>query len=157
LVLAILGLWPYWARKNTVSTLLYPAAVCAAIFVFPGTHNAKGVGIAIAAGLMMHDLGDMITRKGCPLLAPVIPLAGRRWFDIRIPKMMRIESSGTANTALLYVFTVITIGASALTVPNVAAAVRDSSLHLPSWVTTASQWDYGLDPTATERHSSARH
>lgn len=48
-----------------------------------GTVLGVGVGVAVATGMLAHDLGDAATKAGVPLLWP-IPIRGQRYYPIHI-------------------------------------------------------------------------
>ena len=58
------------------------------------------LGIALGLGGLIHVLGDMLTRHGCPVLWP-IPLGGRRWKCIGLPDAVALKVGGRVEVYLL--------------------------------------------------------
>lgn len=58
------------------------------------------LGPAVAAGCMIHDLGDMVTDGGTPFLWPV-PVAGWRWRRLAMPLFATNSTGETVAGALL--------------------------------------------------------
>lgn len=104
--LAIRGLMADWAKKQgwVVTTLVSAAAAAAAWFYLPGG-DFGWLGLAVAVGCLAHCLGDALTERGCPLFAPIVPISGKRWYDVALPGPMRIRTSGiTENWIITPVF-----------------------------------------------------
>jgi len=57
------------------------------------------IGVPAGAGCLVHCLGDAMTLSGCPILWP-LPVAGRRWYPIGLPRIMRLRTGGTVEKAL---------------------------------------------------------
>ena len=66
----------------------------------PAKHEFALLGIAVAAGGIVHTLGDMITKAGCPVLFP-IPLGRRLWRDIGVPDFMAVKVGGKFEVRFL--------------------------------------------------------
>ena len=65
------------------------------------------LGVAVGMGCLVHILGDMITRHGCPLLWP-IRIKGRNWYMISLPDRYAIRAGGKfERTVLLPGLTVV--------------------------------------------------
>lgn len=60
------------------------------LFTGPG-QEYLWLGLPIVLGALVHDIGDALTVSGCPVLWP-IPIAGKRWYPIGPPKMMRFRA-----------------------------------------------------------------
>jgi hypothetical protein len=62
------------------------------------------VGVAVAAGCLTHDLGDMLTESGVPLLWPLPLPSGRSfetWYEIRPPRLVRFRTGGRGEVVVL--------------------------------------------------------
>ncbi|MFC7327088.1 metal-dependent hydrolase [Marinactinospora rubrisoli] len=87
--LGLRGLGQCLGRGETRRTLRsWPAvsalaAGTAALLVWGGV-SAPFTGVLVAAGMVVHVLGDALTRAGVPLLWPVVH-RGRRWWMVRAP------------------------------------------------------------------------
>ncbi|WP_254704866.1 hypothetical protein [Rhodococcus pyridinivorans] len=63
----------------------------------------------MTVGVVAHLLGDAGTKMGVPLLAPLVSINGKRWWDVAPPSLLRIKASGVADQVLLGVFTVASL------------------------------------------------
>lgn len=70
------------------------------------------LGAAVAAGVVVHCLGDALTESGCPFLFP-LPIAGETWYELRPPRWLRFRT-GTPLEARL-VFPLVVAGCVAAT------------------------------------------
>ncbi len=93
--LAIRGLMSEWARRNgwVLTTLCAGFATLLAIQILPEENGYSLLGIAVGAGCVVHTLGDMITRAGCPILFP-IPIKGETYYEIRPPRKWALRAGG---------------------------------------------------------------
>ncbi|AGF73454.1 metal-dependent hydrolase [Corynebacterium halotolerans] len=109
--LAIRGLLPEWSKKKDWYVVTAASALVALLAwrLVPTTASAAVMGSAVAVGVLTHLLGDAITKQGIPLLAPLIPLGGRRWWKFRPPGPLRVTASGPADKLLLTVFSVLVL------------------------------------------------
>ncbi|GAA2798447.1 metal-dependent hydrolase [Saccharopolyspora taberi] len=73
------------------------------------------IGVVVAVGCVVHDLGDMLTKSGCPLLWPV-PIAGETFFELRPPSWLRFRTGGPVEN--IVVFPALAV-AAVLLVPGV--------------------------------------
>ena len=64
------------------------------------------LGIAVAAGCVVHCLGDAITEAGCPFLFPV-PIAGETWYELRPPRWLRIHTGKRVENWLVFPLVVL--------------------------------------------------
>lgn len=105
--LALRGLFPKWSKRNDWLLVTGASAVLAfgTWTLLPESASAFGLGAAVAAGVLAHLLGDVITKRGVPMLAP-IKIRGKRWYDVRPPEMLRISASGPFDQLLLAASTV---------------------------------------------------
>jgi membrane-bound metal-dependent hydrolase YbcI (DUF457 family) len=102
LMFAIRGLMADWAKKEGWLAVLGVTAACtaAAWWTLPtdGTSYAF-LGVCVTLGMILHDLGDAITRAGVPLLAPV-PYNGKRWWEFTLGPLA-IRAGGVVEAAVL--------------------------------------------------------
>lgn len=118
--LALRGLFSRWAvRAGWVIITMVSAA--GAYYTWLNLDSARGyplLGIAAGIGGIVHLLGDVITRHGCPLFWP-LPLKRRTWYSIGLPDSMVVQVGGKVETVVLRtVFTVIAVlGAAGLAAP----------------------------------------
>lgn len=75
-------------------------------FLPEGT-NYGWLGIAVGAGMLIHCLGDLITKMGIPAVWP-FKVHGKRWYDVALPSFMRLTTGGSVEKVLLTVFTLTT-------------------------------------------------
>lgn len=111
LSLAIRGLLPEWSKKSDWIVVTGTAAGLAygAWYFIPAASLGLVLGSAVTAGVAAHLLGDMATKRGIPVFAPLVPLRGRRWWNLRLPRFLSIRASGPADKALLLVFSVLVV------------------------------------------------
>ncbi|MGA8113376.1 MAG: metal-dependent hydrolase [Actinocatenispora sp.] len=129
--LAIRGLLSEWAKKRgwLLTTLLSAAAALAAYSLLPADRGYPVIGAAIAAGGIVHTLGDMITKAGCPILWP-IPTGRRLWREIGVPDVMAVRvGGGVERRFLLPAFVVIAaVAAVAVGAPNLFPSMVHNAL-----------------------------
>lgn len=90
----------------------------------PENENYWWLGIAAVAGIVIHMLGDMITKMGVPLLWP-IPIIGKRWYDVSLPSFMRITAGGAVEKSVLFpIFVAITVVGAIFCIPPLAEWAR---------------------------------
>jgi len=71
------------------------------------------LGLSIGAGCLVHLLGDVITKEGCPLFWP-LPIAHRRWYDVGVPNAVAVKVGGAMEVIVLRtMFFLISLGAAA--------------------------------------------
>ncbi|RAS57836.1 LexA-binding, inner membrane-associated putative hydrolase [Lentzea atacamensis] len=63
--------------------------------------SAGWLGIAVGAGCLVHCLGDAMTKSGCPILWPLM-INGERWYDLRLPKLLRLRTGSWVEHVLIY-------------------------------------------------------
>lgn len=99
--LAIRGLMADWAKKQgwiiTTGTALVAAL---GAWAWLPQDNYWWLGFSVAVGATMHLFGDMITKQGCPILAP-FPFRGRNWWDFTLPSLLRIRAGGAFEYVVL--------------------------------------------------------
>jgi hypothetical protein len=115
---AALGDWVGLVAGAAILLWLYQNGLDAAVGQF-GSLSGE-LGIAVAVGCVVHDLGDSITLSGCPFLFP-LPIAGETWYELRPPRWLRFRTGGPVENALVFpVFTVVGV----LLVPGAWPLVR---------------------------------
>ncbi|MBM4568972.1 metal-dependent hydrolase [Rhodococcus hoagii] len=109
--LALRGLFPKWVKKNDwlmVTGLAAGLSVLAWV-ASPASVSGPALGAAVTVGVIAHLVGDAGTKMGVPLLAPIVSINGKRWWDVAPPSMLRIKASGPADKILLGAFTVLSV------------------------------------------------
>lgn len=74
-------------------------------------HWAWPIAGAFLVGNLAHLLGDAFSLSGLPLLWP-LRVRGKRWFDVRAPKLMRFRVGSTFETVWLRGLCYVLIAAS---------------------------------------------
>lgn len=108
--LAIRGLAPTWTRKQDwayVTGLSLVLAV-AVWWALPASAGSAALGAAVTAGVLVHILGDMLTKRGVPLLGGVVRIGGKRWWNFRPPGPFRIRAGGAMDKLLALTCTAAT-------------------------------------------------
>lgn len=115
------------ARKMLGVYLVMVASLGGTILVsrfLPENENYWWLGLAATAGILIHMLGDMITKMGIPMLWP-IKFKGKRWYDVSLPSFMRITAGGWFEQVVLFpVFTFVTMVGAIFCIPPLAEFVR---------------------------------
>lgn len=62
--------------------------------------TARWFGIAVAAGCVVHMIGDCMTRQGCPVFFPV-PLRGQVWRMVGTPRFLRFDTDKDSRVELV--------------------------------------------------------
>lgn len=101
LSLALRGLMADWAAKEGwIGVSAVAAALTAWAYTGMGGQSFWWLGSAVTAGMLLHDLGDMITKEGCPLLWPLV-WRGKTWWEFAPPGFLRIRAGGAVEYGLL--------------------------------------------------------
>ncbi len=102
LALAIRGLMSSSAKSAgwIIVTALAGLAAYQAVHVLPSDRGYPLLGLSVAAGGVIHVLGDMITRQGCPVLWP-LPLGRRTWREFGIPDAIAVKVGGKFERMVL--------------------------------------------------------
>lgn len=105
--LAIRGLAPDWTKKQDwlYVTGLSLALAVAVWVALPAAAGSVALGAAVTVGVITHLLGDMITKRGVPLLGGLVSINGKRWWDFAPPSPLRIRANGLSDRILLAAFT----------------------------------------------------
>ncbi|WP_024794430.1 metal-dependent hydrolase [Tomitella biformata] len=109
--LALRGLFPRWAKKNGWLIVTGASAILAwgTWRLLPESASAIALGASVTVGVLAHLLGDVITKRGVPMLAPLVKISGKRWYDVRPPEILRIRASGPFDKLLLTACTVAVV------------------------------------------------
>ncbi len=101
--MALRGLFEKWAERAgwVIVTLAAAAATSAAYAVLPAGRGYPILGVALGAGGLIHILGDMLTRHGCPVLWPIPTGGGRRWRCIGLPDSFAVKVGGAVEVYVL--------------------------------------------------------
>lgn len=100
--LAVRGLMADWARRSgwLLTTLVSVSATFLALQVLPAGLDYSLLGIAVGVGCLVHTIGDMITKAGCPVLWPV-PIGRRLWFEFSLPDPIAVRAGGAFERGAL--------------------------------------------------------
>ncbi|APU17516.1 MULTISPECIES: metal-dependent hydrolase [Actinoalloteichus] len=101
--LAIRGIMHKWCPKRDAMLIAGASLVLTALCTWWASgeeHNAAIFGLAVIIGCVAHFLGDAITSQGCSMLWP-IPIAGKTWYPIRPPEVMRMSTGGKVEMKIL--------------------------------------------------------
>lgn len=100
--LAIRGVLADWAKEQgwLAVTLVSAGAAWLAYENIPAGGQAW-LGIAVALGVFSHDVTDGVTKDGICLLAPFVPIKGKRWYELALPGPLRMKAGGTLEYALV--------------------------------------------------------
>lgn len=100
--LAIRGLAPTWTKKQDWAyvTGLSLALAVAVWIALPASVSSAALGSAVTAGVAVHLVGDMITKRGVPLLGGVVSIGGKRWWNFRPPGPLRIRAGAGMDKML---------------------------------------------------------
>jgi membrane-bound metal-dependent hydrolase YbcI (DUF457 family) len=119
--LAVRGLMADWARRSgwLLTTLVSASATFLALQVLPAGPDYSLLGVAVAAGCLVHTIGDMITKAGCPVLWPV-PVGPRLWFEFSLPDPIAVRAGGNfEKAALMPLLTIGTVVAAVYQISDV--------------------------------------
>ena len=116
--LALRGLFERWAERAGW-VIVTTAAAGAAFVVYERLPDDRGyplLGVAVGVGGLIHLLGDMITRHGCPIFWPV-PTGRRMWRCVGLPDSVALTAGDKTETVFLRtVFATVAIFAGAILV-----------------------------------------
>ncbi|WP_255584098.1 metal-dependent hydrolase [Dietzia sp. ANT_WB102] len=109
--LAIRGLAPTWTKKQDWAyvTGLSLALAVAVWWALPASAGSAALGAAVTAGVLVHIFGDMITKRGVPLLGGVVSIGGKRWWNFRPPRPLRIRAGAGMDKVLALACTAVTL------------------------------------------------
>lgn len=110
------------------------AATFAVSFFLPPNENYWWLGIAATGGIIIHLLGDMITKMGIPMLWP-IKIHGKRWYDVSLPSFMRITAGGEFEKLVLFpIFSLVATLAAVMCIPPLAQFARPFISSFAPWL-----------------------
>ena len=100
--MALRGLFVKWAQRAgwLIVTLVSVGAAFFAYERLPGGRGYPVLGLAIGVGGIVHLLGDMLTRHGCPLLWP-FPVGRRMWRCLGVPDSVSVKVGGKVEVYVL--------------------------------------------------------
>ncbi len=109
--LGIRGLLPEWSKKTDwVIVTGLSAALAYGVWNFvPESSLGLVMGSAVTVGCLTHMAGDLATKQGIPVFAPLLPFKGRRWWNLKLPRFLSIRANGPADKFLLMGFTIAVI------------------------------------------------
>lgn len=119
--LTLRGLMNDWAKNQGwwVVTLVSIAAAFGFYQLLPGNVSYKVLGVAVGVGCIVHTLGDMITKMGCPVIFP-IPVKKKLWTEFGLPKKIAIRAGSPIEAKVLMpAFTATALIALMLLMPDV--------------------------------------
>jgi membrane-bound metal-dependent hydrolase YbcI (DUF457 family) len=101
--MALRGMFEKWAHRAgwVIVTLTAAAGTVAAYEALPAGRGYPVLGIALGVGGLIHILGDMLTRHGCPVLWPVPTGRGRMWRCIGLPDSFSVKVGGKVEVYVL--------------------------------------------------------
>lgn len=123
--LAMRGLMAEVAREKGWFVIIVVSAVgaFASYRSLPETRGYWLIGIAVAAGCVIHTLGDIITKMGCPLFFP-FPIKKQVWYEIGVPDKMAVKVGGPFEKKVLTPgFTILGGVAAIAMLPEVREAI----------------------------------
>ena len=83
----------------------------------PENETYGWLGIAAGGGMLIHLLGDFITKMGVPILWP-LKISGKRWYSVALPSFMRIKAGGAMEKYVLFpAFSIIAVIAGMFCLP----------------------------------------
>lgn len=110
------------ARKKFGPYLMMAASLITTFIIaatLPEMQTMPWLGAAAVIGIIIHTLGDGITKMGVPLFWP-LKIKGKRWYDVSLPSFMRITAGGVEETVFLFpLFTTITVISAILCLPEI--------------------------------------
>lgn len=112
--LAIRGLMNEFAKKEgwLVVTGLSAAGAWVAYENLPAG-SFWWLGFAVTAGMILHDLGDMVTMEGAVLTAPLVHRHGKAWWEWAPPSFLRFRAGKKFEYGILLpALTAVTVLAS---------------------------------------------
>jgi membrane-bound metal-dependent hydrolase YbcI (DUF457 family) len=112
--MALRGMFETWAQRAgwLIVTITAAVATFAAYDRLPGGRGYPILGLALGVGSLIHILGDMLTRHGCPVLWP-IAVGGRRWKCVGLPDAVAVRVGGKVEVYVLRTaFWLVTIAAA---------------------------------------------
>jgi membrane-bound metal-dependent hydrolase YbcI (DUF457 family) len=105
------GILPKRIRKLGIWGTIVLSAIAAALqaHLLPAGEAPIVLALAVAVGCIVHTLGDMLTKMGCPIAFPV-PIKGKRWYELGLPAPLAIRAGAPIERIVL--MPACTLGAS---------------------------------------------
>jgi membrane-bound metal-dependent hydrolase YbcI (DUF457 family) len=75
------------------------ALLITALLIYQGAHTGPYIGASLALGMIVHSLGDALTRSAVPLAWPFV-VRGRRWEMLGMPRALRFSTGTWPETAI---------------------------------------------------------
>ncbi|MFC4561677.1 metal-dependent hydrolase [Nocardiopsis mangrovi] len=75
------------------------AALITALLIGHGAHTGPYIGLSVAVGMVVHSLGDALTRSAVPLAWP-FQVRGRRWAMLGMPAWMRFSTGSWPESVI---------------------------------------------------------
>lgn len=102
------------ARLATKPIVSAPVGVAAGILLWMALQDHGGpdsalVGAAAGLGCAVHVWGDWITRQGVPVLAPLVKVKGKRWWNFRPPLFLTFKAGSKVENVLVVGFWTVTM------------------------------------------------
>jgi len=69
---------------NSMVTFIVSLVITGALFASIPAGQYTWIGYSMGAGAVVHIIGDMFTKSGVPLLAPIVPRKGKLWYTYRV-------------------------------------------------------------------------
>jgi membrane-bound metal-dependent hydrolase YbcI (DUF457 family) len=100
--MALRGMFEKWAHRAgwVIVTLISVAATIGAYEALPAGRGYPILGFALGVGSLLHIVGDMLTRHGCPVLWPMSS-GGRRWRCVGLPDWFSVKVGGKVEVYVL--------------------------------------------------------
>lgn len=100
-------------RKSSIfgETIAFVLSLTTVVLIFtqiPANQSVHWIGIAIAAGMITHILGDCFTIYGAPILFP-LRYRGKLWWTVRFA---RVRTNGPAENFFQFLFATIIVVSS---------------------------------------------
>ncbi len=104
---AVRGLFDDWVAKAGWLLTTFASALAAglAYWWLPTGRASPLLAVALGFGALVHLAGDSCTEEGCPLLAPLVRVRGRRWYRFGLPKVLRMRTGGRVEAFWGWLFT----------------------------------------------------
>jgi membrane-bound metal-dependent hydrolase YbcI (DUF457 family) len=101
--MALRGLLETWAARAgwVIVTLVAAVGTAYGYAVLPAGGGDPVLGVALGVGGLIHILGDMLTRHGCPVFWPITTGRGRRWRCVGLPDPFSVKVGGRVEVYLL--------------------------------------------------------
>jgi membrane-bound metal-dependent hydrolase YbcI (DUF457 family) len=101
--MALRGMFEKWARRAgwVIVTLTAAAGTVGAYEMLPAGRGYPILGFALGVGSLLHIVGDMLTRHGCPVFWPIPTGGNRTWRCIGLPDWFSVKVGGKVEVYVL--------------------------------------------------------